>query len=54
MKQNSSRKIKERFEWLNQVNKPEVIWFPGYLFSSVELNERHIEIYVQYQENLQN
>ena len=52
IKQNSSRKIRERFEWLNKVYKPGVFWSPGYFSSTVGLNEGQIGKYVQFQEKV--
>ena len=52
MKQNSSRKIRERFEWLNKVYKPGVFWSPGYFSSTVGLTEQYIRRYVQFQEKV--
>ena len=52
IKQNSSRKIRERFEWLHKVYKPGVFWSPGYFSSTVGLNETQIRRYVEYQEKV--
>ena len=52
IKQNSSRKIRERFEWLGKVYKPGVFWSPGYFSSTVGLNEEQIRRYVQFQEKV--
>ena len=52
IKQNSSRKIRERFEWLQKVYKPGVFWSPGYFSSTVGVNEAQIKRYVQFQEKV--
>ncbi len=53
IKQNSSRKIRERFEWLNKVYKKSgVFWSPGYFSSTVGLNEQEIAKYVEFQEKV--
>jgi putative transposase len=52
IKQNSSRKIRARFEWLQKVYKPGVFWSPGYFSSTVGLNEAQIKQYVQFQEKV--
>ena len=52
IKQNSSRKIRERFEWLGKVYKPGVFWSPGYFSSTVGLNEAEIANYVEFQEKV--
>lgn len=54
IKQNSSRKIRERFDWLNKVYKPGVFWSPGYFSSTVGLNEAQIQKYVRFQEMVDN
>ncbi len=54
IKQNSSRKIRERFEWLDKVYKPGVFWSPGYFSSTVGLNEEEIQKYVRFQEMVDN
>lgn len=54
IKQNSSRKIRERFEWLNKVYHPGVFWSPGYFSSTVGLNEEEIQKYVRFQEMVDN
>jgi putative transposase len=52
IKQNSSRKIRKRFAWLDKVYKPGIFWSPGYFSSTVGLNEAQIRRYVQYQEKV--
>lgn len=52
IKQNSSRKIRDRFEWLDQVYKKGVFWSPGYFSSTVGLNEAEIARYVEFQEKV--
>ena len=52
IKQNSSRKIRERFEWLQKVYKPGVFLSPGYFSSTVGVNEAQIKRYVQFQEKV--
>lgn len=52
IKQNSSRKIKERFEWISKVYKPGVFWSPGYFSSTVGINEDQIKRYVEFQEKI--
>ena len=52
IKQNSSRKIKERFPWLSKVYKPGEFWSPGYFSSTVGLNETQIKKYVEFQEKV--
>ena len=54
MKQNSSRKIRDRFAWLSKVYKPGVFWSPGYFSSTIGLNEKQIREYVQFQEKVDN
>jgi putative transposase len=50
LKQNSSRKIRERFEWLDKVYERGVFWSPGYFSSTIGLNEEQIRKYVEFQE----
>ena len=52
IKQNSSRKIRERFVWLTKVYKPGAFWSPGYFSSTVGLNEAQIKRYVTFQEKV--
>jgi len=52
IKQNSSRKIRERFDWLKKVYKPGVFWSPGYFSSTVGLDEAQIARYVEFQEKV--
>lgn len=52
IKQNSSRKIRERFDWLNKVYKPGVSRSPGYFSSTVGLSEEQIKRYVEFQEKV--
>lgn len=52
LKQNSSRKIRERFEWLDKVYRPGIFWSPGYFSSTIGLNETQIRHYVEFQENI--
>ena len=52
IKQNSSRKIREKFAWLQKVYKPGVFWSPGYFSSTVGVNEAQIKRYVQFQEKV--
>ena len=54
IKQNSSRKIRKRFEWLSKVYKPGVFWSPGYFSSTVGLDEIEIRRYVEFQEKVDN
>lgn len=54
MKQNSSHRIRERFEWLNKVYRPGVFWSPGYFSSTVGLDEEQILRYVEFQEKIDN
>lgn len=52
LKQNSSRKIRERFEWLKKVYEAGVFWSPGYFSSTVGLDEETINRYVELQEKV--
>lgn len=52
IKQNSSRKIQQRFTWLDKVYKPGVFWSQGYFSSTVGLNEEEIKRYVEFQEKI--
>ena len=52
IKQNTSRKIKGRFKWIEEVYRSGVFWSPGYFSSTVGLNEKQILRYVEYQEKM--
>ncbi len=52
IKQNSSRKIHERFDWIGKVYKPGVFWSPGYFSSTIGLDEKQIKRYVEFQEKV--
>lgn len=52
IKQNSSRKIRERFKWLDKVYAKGIFWSPGYFSSTVGLNEAQILRYVEFQEKV--
>ena len=52
LKQNSSRKIRERFEWLGEMYKTGEFWSPGYFSSTIGLEEQQIRKYVEYQEQV--
>ena len=52
IKQNSSRNIRKRFDWLEKVYKPGVFWSPGYFSSTVGLDEAQISRYVEFQEKV--
>ena len=52
IKQNTSRKIKGRFKWVEKVYGPGVFWSPGYFSSTIGLNEKQILRYVEYQEKV--
>ena len=52
MKQNSSRKIRNRFDWLDKVYERGVFWSPGYFSSTVGLDEEAIKKYVEFQEKV--
>lgn len=52
LKQNSSRKIRERFEWLDKVYGRGVFWSPGYFSSTVGLDEEQIKKYVEFQDKV--
>jgi putative transposase len=52
IKQNTSRKIRKGFPWLNKVYKPGVFWSPGFFSSTVGLNEEQIRKYVEFQEKV--
>jgi len=52
LKQNSSRKIRERFEWLDKVYERGAFWSPGYFSSTVGLDEKQIRKYVEFQEKV--
>jgi len=52
IKQNSSRKIMQRFEWLKEVYKNGAFWSIGYFSSTVGLDEETIKKYVEYQEKV--
>lgn len=52
LKQNSSRKIRERFEWLKKVYEVGVFWSPGYFSSTIGLDEEMIRRYVEFQEKV--
>lgn len=43
IKQNSSRKIRDRFEWLDKVYKKGVFWSPGYFSSTIDPREGQVE-----------
>lgn len=52
IKQNSSRKIREKFEWLQNVYSPGIFWSPGYFSSTVGLDEEQVLRYVEFQEKV--
>lgn len=52
IKQNTSRKIKGRFKWVEKVYRPGVFWSPGYFSSTIGINEKQILRYVEYQEKV--
>ncbi|MDD5095804.1 MAG: IS200/IS605 family transposase, partial [Dehalococcoidia bacterium] len=52
IKQNTSRKIKSRFDWIGKVYRSGVFWSPGYFSSTIGLNEEQILRYVEYQEKV--
>lgn len=52
IKQNTSRKIKGRFDWVGKVYRAGVFWSPGYFSSTIGLNEEQILRYVEYQEKV--
>ncbi len=52
IKQNTSRKIKGGFKWVEKVYRPGVFWSPAYFSSTIGLNEKQIMRYVEYQEKL--
>jgi len=52
IKQNSSRKIRNRFEWLDKVYEKGVFWSPWYFSSTVGLDEEAIKKYVEFQEKV--
>ena len=52
IKQNSSRKIRGRFAWLDKVYERGVFWSPGYFSSTVGLDEEQIRKYVEFQEKV--
>lgn len=52
MKQNSSRKIRQQFEWLNKIYISGTFWSQGYFSSTIGLNENEIKRYVEFQEKV--
>jgi putative transposase len=52
IKQNTNRKIKGKFKWVEKVYRPGVFWSPGYFSSTIGLNEKQILKYVEYQERI--
>jgi len=47
----TASRLRKKFAWLGKVYwKENVVWSPGYFVSTVGLDEKMIEKYVQYQE----
>ncbi len=52
IKANTSRAIRNEFEWIKKVYWRNEFWSPGFFSSTVGINEAIIERYVEFQEKI--
>ena len=52
IKANTSRELREKFDWVKKVYRRNVFWSPGFFSSTVGINEEIIKRYVEFQEKV--
>ncbi len=52
IKSNTSREVRQRFEWVKKMYWRNEFWSPGFFSSTVGINEEVIKRYVEFQEKV--